>query len=81
MTVKTHTCNATDQERVTSLVQSLPSPVKAKLTLALIRNQKENSSSDLIALPQLEGGHSVQVTVGKLAVKPLQPVTLYVKEV
>ena len=82
VTVKTHTCIASDQERVTSLVQSLPSPVQAKLTLALIRKQqKKNSNSDLIALPQLEGGHSVQVTVGKMSVKPLQPVPLNVKEV
>ena len=81
VTVKVHKCSTTDQDRVRSLVQSLPSQVKGKLTLALLKEQQDiNSNSEAtIALPQLNGGHKVQVTVGKVAMK--QPVPLNVKEV
>lgn len=81
VSVKTHTCQATDQARVTNLLQSLPSPVKEKLTFALLKDQLEHNSEGVVNLPQLEGGHRVQVTVGKCQVKPLQPVSLNVKEV
>ena len=76
-TVKKHTCHASDLDRVRALVESIPASVKAKLTLALIRDQQETACSSSFSLPQPQGGKKVQVTVGPQPVQPkLKPLSL-----
>ena len=77
VTVKIHTCNVSDMERVEALVHSIPKDVRSKLALALIREQQEDPTDNTVYLPQSRGGKVVQVTVGKVpAIPEFNPLTL-----
>ena len=62
-----HSCMVSDKERVQSMVANLPTELKGKLALALIKelNENEQGAGDhSIKLPQASGGPSVQVCIG-----------------
>ena len=65
-TVKSHTCNVSDKERVKSFLESIPENIKGKLTVALLRDQQQlgEPSGSSITLPQPQGGKPVEVTIG-----------------
>ena len=77
-----HSCSATDQQRVKALVETIPKEVKGKLIVALLKEQKLDCSpgTSKLALPQAHGGPPLEVTVGPTPISPvMEPLT--VKEV
>ena len=71
-TASSHTCSVTDQERVQSLLQSIPEKVKGKLTAALLKEQQcsQGPSTSTFSLPQPQGGRPLEVTVGHIPEEP-----------
>ena len=61
-----HTCSATDQERVQGLLQTLPEAVKAKLTVALVKEQQEQH----LAPSCSQGWQTGPADSGKVASQP-----------
>ena len=80
VTVTKHVCNATDADRVKALVMSIPKEIKAKVALALVRDEIKNNCTNSIDLPQIQGGRSTKVTIGAMSVHP-ESVQLTHKEV
>ena len=84
MSVRSHTCHVSDMHRVRNMVQSIPTELRPKLALALLREHQADispQSNSSVKLPQVQGG-VVTVTIGKVSTKQQAEISkLSLKEV